>query len=64
MLDPVHVFTEELRARGVLTPGREEEIRARIAREVDEGTEIAEAAPLPDPATATRHVYAETEDLR
>jgi 2-oxoisovalerate dehydrogenase E1 component alpha subunit len=60
--DPVHVFTRELRARGLLTPSREQEIRARIAREVDEGTEIAEAAPLPDPATATRYVYAESPD--
>jgi len=64
MQDPVHVFPQELRARGLLTPAAEQEIQARIVREVDEGTEIAEAAPLPDPATATRYVYAETEDLR
>jgi len=64
MQDPVHVFTQELRARGVLTPAREQEIQTRIAREVDEGTEIAEAAPLPDPTTATRYVYAESDDVR
>jgi len=58
-LDPVHVYTEELRAQGVLTDAKEQEIRARIQREVDVGTEIAEAAPLPDPATATRYVYFE-----
>ena len=60
--DPVRVFAAELRERGVLTPAKEQEIRARITREVDEGTEIAEAAPLPDPATATRYVYAEPPD--
>jgi len=60
--DPVRVFTAELRDRGVLTHGREQEIRARIEHEVDAGTEIAEAAPLPDPATAVRYVYAEPPD--
>ncbi len=57
--DPVRIFTEELHAWGVLTEGRQEEIEARIQREVDQGTEAAEAAPLADPATATRYVYAE-----
>jgi 2-oxoisovalerate dehydrogenase E1 component alpha subunit len=55
--DPVRVFTAELRERGVLTPAREQELRARIQREVDEGTELAEAAPLPDPAASLRGVY-------
>lgn len=59
-VDPVHVFTEELRAWGVLTDDRRREIEERIRREVDLGTELAEAAPLPDPSTATRHVYAES----
>jgi 2-oxoisovalerate dehydrogenase E1 component alpha subunit len=58
-VDPVHVFTEELRRWGVLTEDRQREIEDRVALEVDRGTEIAEAAPLPDPATATRYVYAE-----
>jgi 2-oxoisovalerate dehydrogenase E1 component alpha subunit len=57
--DPLRVFTTELRERGVLTVEREQEIRARITQEVDAGTEIAEAAPLPDPALATRYVYAD-----
>lgn len=58
-IDPVHVFTEELRAWGVITDAREKEIDARVRAEVDLGTEIAEAAPLPDPATATRYVFYE-----
>lgn len=62
MVDPVHVFTDELRAWGVLTGAREQEIESRIRLEVDRGTEIAEAAPLPDPATATRYVYHEAAE--
>jgi 2-oxoisovalerate dehydrogenase E1 component alpha subunit len=57
--DPVHVFTEELRAWGVLTEAREAEIADRVGREVDLGTEIAEAAPVVDSGTATRYVYYE-----
>ncbi len=57
--DPVHVFTAELRAWGVLTEEKQRTIEDRIRREVDLGTETAEAAPLPDPSAATRHVYAE-----
>ncbi len=60
--DAVRVFTEELRAWGVLTDERLREIEERIRGEVDRGTEMAEAAPLPDPATATRYVYADPDD--
>jgi len=59
--DPVQVFTNELEAWGVLTPARRQDIAARIRREVDQGTEIAEAAPMPDPATVTRFVYADPQ---
>ncbi|HKX19875.1 MAG TPA: thiamine pyrophosphate-dependent dehydrogenase E1 component subunit alpha [bacterium] len=62
--DPVHVFTEELRGWGILTDVREKEILSRIQHEIDLGTEMAEEAALPDPATATRHVYAEPPDPR
>lgn len=59
--DPMHVFEAELRAWGVLDDARAQEIADRIRREVDLGTEIAEAAPLTDPATATRYVYYEPD---
>jgi 2-oxoisovalerate dehydrogenase E1 component alpha subunit len=62
--DPVHVFTEELRGWGILTDPREKEILSRIQHEIDLGTEMAEEAALPDPATATRYVYAEPPDPR
>jgi len=57
--DPVRVFTEELRGWGILTDVREKEILSRIEHEIEIGTEIAEDAALPDPATATRYVYLE-----
>jgi 2-oxoisovalerate dehydrogenase E1 component alpha subunit len=60
-IDPVHVFSEELRSWRVLTDERQKEIEDRIRREVDLGTEAAEAAAMPDPATATRYVYAESD---
>ncbi len=59
--DAVRLFTEELRAWGILTDERLREIEDRARREVDRGTEIAEAAPPPDPATATRFVYADPD---
>ena len=62
--DPVRVFTEELRGWGILTDVREKEILSRIQHEIDIGTEIAEEAALPDPATATRYVYLEPPDPR
>lgn len=62
--DPVHVFTEELRGWGILSDVREREILSRIQHEIDLGTEMAEEAALPDPATAARWVYAEPPNPR
>jgi len=59
--DPIPVFTEELRAWGMLTDAAEREIANRVRREVDLGTEVAETAPAPDPATAARYVYYEAD---
>ena len=62
--DPVHVFTEELRGWGILSDVRERELLSRIQHEIDLGTEMAEEAALPDPATAARWVYAEPPNPR
>jgi 2-oxoisovalerate dehydrogenase E1 component alpha subunit len=59
--DPVHVFAAELRAWGVLGDAQERQIAERVRRAVDEGTDLAEAAPAVDPATATRYVYYERD---
>jgi len=57
--DPIARFRDELREQGVLDDARAQELRARIREEVDDATSFAESAPLPDPSTLLRHVYAE-----
>jgi 2-oxoisovalerate dehydrogenase E1 component alpha subunit len=57
--DPVARYREYLREGGVLDDPREQELRERIKREVDDATTFAEQAPLPDPSTLLKHVYAE-----
>ncbi|HEY7033765.1 MAG TPA: thiamine pyrophosphate-dependent dehydrogenase E1 component subunit alpha [Thermomicrobiales bacterium] len=57
--DPVARFDARLRELGALDDGTAAEIAARVKREVNAATESAEQAPLPDPATFDRHVYAE-----
>ena len=60
--DCVPGFRARLRDAGVLTDEVEERLTAEIKGIVDEATEYAEAQPDPDPATATRYVYAEDVD--
>jgi 2-oxoisovalerate dehydrogenase E1 component alpha subunit len=57
--DPIARFREWLLAEGALDDVRENELRQRIAHEVDDATTFAEQAPLPDPGTLLRHVYAD-----
>jgi len=60
--DPVPVFRGQLRDAGVLTDDVEERLIADIKAAVDDATDYAESQPDPDPATATRYVYAEDTD--
>jgi 2-oxoisovalerate dehydrogenase E1 component alpha subunit len=60
--DPVPVFRAQLRDAGILDDAIEERLAAEIKAAVDEATEYAESQPDPDPATATRYVYAEDLD--
>jgi 2-oxoisovalerate dehydrogenase E1 component alpha subunit len=46
-------------ASDVLDEAGDAEIADAAMREVDEATDLAEAAPLPDPATFYDHVYAD-----
>ena len=49
----------------MLTPEIEGRLGAEIAAAVEDATDYAESQPDPDPATATRYVYAEdTADSR
>ncbi|GAC1344704.1 MAG: thiamine pyrophosphate-dependent dehydrogenase E1 component subunit alpha [Candidatus Dormibacteria bacterium] len=57
--DCVLRFRATLEQSGVLSPGDAEEIRAALVRELDQATQEAEAAPLPEPESALLHVTAE-----
>ena len=57
--DPIAVFRRALTEAGILNDGLVAETQRRVKREVDDATEYAERAPLADPATVLRHVYAE-----
>lgn len=59
--DPLPHFRDELRAAGLLDEAAEAAIAADVAAAVDDATAYADAAPDPDPATLSRHVYAEPE---
>ncbi len=57
--DPVLRFRTELEATSVLGDGDAEAIREDCQRLIDAAQAEAEAAPVPDPATASLHVYQE-----
>ena len=57
--DPIPKMRDMLIERGWLTLERDAVLRDEISREVDRATEVAEAAPDPDPGSLTRHVYAD-----
>ena len=59
--DGVPRFRAQLEELGVLKPGDHEELRAELVRELDRAMEEAEAAPLPEPESALRHVLAEEQ---
>jgi 2-oxoisovalerate dehydrogenase E1 component alpha subunit len=60
--DPVHVFGEYLRTNGLLDDVGAEELRTGVKREIDEALAAAWEAKDPEPASALRHVFAETGD--
>jgi 2-oxoisovalerate dehydrogenase E1 component alpha subunit len=57
--DALGVFEARLRDLGLLDDETVAAIRREVEREINEATEAADRAPLPDPATYDRHVYAE-----
>lgn len=56
-LDPLVGFRARLIEGGVLSEEQDQEIRSRVRAEINEATEFAEKAPLPDPSELTDHVY-------
>ena len=57
--DPIPRMRDMLIERGWLTVEQDSVLRDEVSREVDRATETAEAAPDPDPASLSRHVYAD-----
>jgi 2-oxoisovalerate dehydrogenase E1 component len=56
---PIESFRPAVVAGGTVTAAELDAIDAEVQREVEAAHREAEAAPWPDPATATTHVYAE-----
>jgi 2-oxoisovalerate dehydrogenase E1 component alpha subunit len=57
--DPLQTFRAYLESVGVLGEAKAKEITDRVRREIDQATDEADRAPLPDAASAARHVFAE-----
>jgi 2-oxoisovalerate dehydrogenase E1 component alpha subunit len=57
--DPLIRYKAWLEEQGVASAREIEELQVKALAEVDEATQYAENAPLPDPASALLHVYAE-----
>ncbi|NTU79606.1 MAG: thiamine pyrophosphate-dependent dehydrogenase E1 component subunit alpha [Chloroflexales bacterium] len=57
--DPIARFAAYLHEHDLLDEAAERELRDQVAAEVDAATEAAEQAPLPEPESLLRHVYAE-----
>ena len=57
--DPIDRFIAVLRKTEKVTDKEFADIDARIVREIDEATDIADASPMPEPEEALRGVYAD-----
>ena len=57
--DPLPRYEAYLREQGVLDAEQLEEIRERVAREIEEAIDFAEASPRPEADAYFSHVYAE-----
>jgi 2-oxoisovalerate dehydrogenase E1 component alpha subunit len=55
--DPILRFEQWAGEHEVLTSGEAEDMRKRVAQEIDEATEYAEQAPKPEPESALDHVF-------
>lgn len=57
--DPLLLFETRLREMNLFDDAKQNELRARIEREIDAAQAFAENAPLPDPSKLTEGIYAE-----
>ena len=56
--DPLHILRDYLLESGLMMAEQDEEIQAKALEQVDEATEEALAAPLPNPATINDNLFA------
>src|SRR4029078_2573289 len=61
--DPIERFRSWLRDNAELTDEEEDEIGARVKRQLNESLQRADESPQPDPSKLTEGVYASPEDL-
>ncbi len=59
--DPIQLYATYLREAGLLGNELEQEITARITRDVDDATDYADRAPHPTPGDLLTHVFAEEQ---
>ncbi len=59
--DPILRFQAYLEEHGLLDAKARDALAMKVAQEVDEATDYAEKAPLPDPDTVLKHVFAEED---
>src|SRR6185437_8902823 len=57
--DPIPAFKRRLIALGVLDEAADQDLNDRIAAEVDDAVEYADAAPPPDGSDLLTHIFAE-----
>lgn len=55
--DGIHRFRRYLQEHGILSADQERRMRDRITAMIDDATDYAESAPLPDASTVLDHVY-------
>ncbi len=60
--DPLVAFAARLLEDGVADPAKLAALREEVDREIDAAAEAALAAPVPEPRTATAHVYSSEID--
>ncbi|HEU4797758.1 MAG TPA: thiamine pyrophosphate-dependent enzyme, partial [bacterium] len=59
--DPMRVFGTYLEGAGLLTDAKRKEIADRVKRDIDEATDSADRAPMPEPESAARYVFFEKD---
>jgi 2-oxoisovalerate dehydrogenase E1 component alpha subunit len=60
--DPIPAFGRRLRELGIIDEDADRELQARIADEVDDAVNAADASPQPLESDLLTHIYAENQD--